>query len=133
MQWTKGSNANGDTDYSNEKTWKPEGADTIQGTLVSKKTVNGQDGQPVTVLKLENAEGVWNVWCSRKALKELVAEYDEQLILGRLIGIKTEGPKKVEGTSRTFYPYELGWAEAEDMDQTPTPASLPAVEVAEIF
>lgn len=116
MQWTKGTPAGGDIDYSSEKTWKPDGPEVLQGTLVSKKTVNGQDGNPVTVLKLEDSEQVvWNVWCSRKALKELVAEYDEQLIVGRLIGLKCGAAQKVEGTSRTFFPYELGFGDADDM------------------
>lgn len=137
MQWTKGTNT-GEADYSNEKTWKPETADTIQGNLVSKKTVNGADGQPVTVLKLENGEGVWNVWCSRKGLKDLVAEYDEQLIIGRLVGIKTDGPTKLE-SGRTFFPYELGFGEDEDVSETKPAATetvasqLPELGGEEVF
>ena len=118
MQWTKG-NAGATSVYSSEKTWKPDKAEVLQGTLTSKKSIKGNDGELVTILKIEDADGVvWNVWASRKALRDLVEEYDEQLIVGRFIGIKCGDSQKVEGTSRTYFPYELGFAEADDI---PTP------------
>lgn len=116
MQWTKG-NGGADSDFSDEKTWNPQGADSIQGTLVSKKTIT-QDGKPVTVLKVENDEGVWNVWGSRKSLKDLLAEYDEQLIVGRTIGIKTDGKSKLD-SGRDFYQYYLGFGDDDDAKGSP--------------
>lgn len=114
MQWTKGSNSSSTETYPDEKTWSPDGPSELVGKLLVKKTVNRDDG-PVTLLKIENGEGVWNVWCSRKALRDLAAEFDEQLIPGRVIGLKTPGKVKIEGTGHTFFPYELGFDDGEDI------------------
>ena len=106
MKWHQ--SAGGDND---DTEWKPEGAGSLVGVLVGKRTVNTKYGE-TTILRVEAEDGeTYTVWCSRTGLKNLVAEHDEDLILGREIGIKTTGPQKLPDSNNTFFPYELGFGE----------------------
>lgn len=107
MKWHQGAGGGNSED---EIEWKPETADSIIGTLTSKRTVNTKYG-PTTILKVAKEDGqVYTVWCSRSGLKSLVEAHDDELIVGREIGIKTEG-KTTLSDGNTFYPYEIGFGD----------------------
>lgn len=108
MEWKKDPGGNGE--FEDEVSWQPDGPDELVGTLISKKVVNTKRGA-VTLLKIEDEDGnAFNVWCNRTSLKNLVAEYDEQLIVGRVVGFRTEGKKTLED-GKTFFPYEIGFGD----------------------
>lgn len=106
MKWHQSAGGNSDDDVE----WKPDGPDQLVGVLVGKRSVNTKYGQ-TTILKVESEDGtVYTVWCSRSGLKSLAEQHDEDLIVGREIGIKTDGPTKLPD-GNTFFPYELGFGE----------------------
>lgn len=108
MEWKKESGGQFDDDDS--VSWTPDGPDELVGVLESKKLVTTKRG-PCVLLKIRDEEGVlFNVWCNRTSLKNLVEENDEELIVGRTVGIRTEGKKTLED-GKTFYPYEIGFGD----------------------
>lgn len=108
MDWHKDPGGNGE--YGEEVSWQPDGPDELVGVLVSKKVVNTKRG-PCTLLKIRDEDGVeMNVWCNRTSLKNIATEYDEQLIVGRTIGFRTEGKKTLDD-GKTFFPYEIGFGD----------------------
>ena len=115
MEWKKDPGGNFEDDGA--VNWQPDGPEELVGVLIEKKVVNTKRG-PVTLLKVQDEDGVvFAIWCNRTSLKNIVAEYDEQLIVGRTVGFRTEGRKSLED-GKTFYPYEVGFGD--------TLASVPA-------
>src|SRR5690242_7461324 len=108
MEWMKDPGGNFEDDGAIN--WNPDGPDELVGVLTSKKVVNTKRGA-VTLLKLQDEDGnEFNIWCNRTSLKNLVAEYDEQLIVGRTVGFRTEGKKTLED-GKTFFPYAIGFGD----------------------
>lgn len=108
MEWKKENGGNFEDDDS--VSWQPDGPDELVGVLESKKVVNTKRG-PCTLLKVRDEEGnLFAVWCNRTSLKNLVEENDEELIVGRTVGIRTEGKKTLDD-GKTFFPYEIGFGD----------------------
>lgn len=99
--------------YEGEVVWQPEGPEEIEGTLLAKTLINlAQDkGGPTVLLKLQDKDVVHVVWCSRLGLRQLVEKYDEELTVGREIGIRLLEVTKTKA-GNTFYPYEIGFGDA---------------------
>lgn len=127
IKWQPNPNS-GNEDWGDEVDWKPEAAGQLVGVLVGKRMVPTKYGD-TTVLKIKDDAGiVYNVWCSRAGLKNLVAEKDEELIIGREVGLKTDGPVKLKN-SQTFFPYEIGFGEfTQAKTSTPDRAEEPVEE-----
>lgn len=125
MDWHKGNSGNWD----DEVVWKPEEADELVGKIVAKSTVETKYG-PTVVLKVEAAdETVYTVWCNRGGLKNIIEQYDDELTVGREIGLRTPGKTTLKN-GNDFYPYEIGFS---DMGNVAPEASgggsaLPVVE-----
>jgi hypothetical protein len=117
MDWKKPKSQSNDgeaKEYGESERWNPEGPDEILGVLKLKKSVKGPHGLS-TLLKIETAQGkTWDVWCNRTSLKTLVEENDAELIVGRVVGIRTEGKVEIEG-GKTFFPYEMGFGDESDV------------------
>lgn len=108
MEWKK--DPGGTFEDDGAATWSPTEADELVGVLTEKKTVETKRG-PVTLLKIQDEDGnLFQVWCNRASLKNIVEEYDEDLIVGRTVGLRTEGEKKIDG-NKTFFPYEIGFGD----------------------
>lgn len=107
MDWKKDPGGNFDDQ---PPSWQPEGPDELVGVLTGKKIVNTKRG-PVTLLTIQDEDGNdFQIWCNRTSLKNIVAEYDEQLIVGRTVGFRTEGKKTLDD-GKTFFPYEVGFGD----------------------
>lgn len=109
MEWKKDTGGNFDDDDS--VSWNPEGPDELVGVLESKKTVNTKHG-PTVLLKVRDEAGqLFAIWCNRTSLKNLVAENDEELIVGRTVGFRTEGKTTLDN-GNTFFSYEVGFGDS---------------------
>jgi hypothetical protein len=110
LSWVGNEGGGGSDSFENEVTWKPEGPDQIEGTLVAKTTINLPEskGGPTVLIKIQGKDVVHVVWCSRQGLRKLVEQYDDELTIGREIGIRALEMVKTKN-GNTFVPYEIGF------------------------
>lgn len=125
MEWVKTAQDSGD--WGDEVTWSPEGEEELEGKLLSKNTIDTKNG-PCVKLRVEHKDGtIYAVWASRTGLRTLVEEYDDELTVGRIIGIRCGDQVKIKG-GKSFYPYELGFEQG-----VPVPSRSPITAGEEPF
>ena len=106
MKWIS---TGADDNYDDEIEWKPDGADEISGILVSKRTVETKYG-PTTIIKLDVDGQINKIWGSRTALKTLFEQYDDELTIGREVGLRSKAMITL-ANGNTFRPYEIGFGD----------------------
>ena len=80
--------------------WPQEPGDRIVGTLIDRSLQDTNRGDSVEVLRIEDKEGVEEIWCSPKVLKRLVREKDPRV--GDYVAVKYLG----EAESRNGFSYK---------------------------
>jgi hypothetical protein len=83
-----------DFDNENEQIWKAVNVgDHIEGIVTERKLVTRQDGTDVELLKVDDGDVTWVVWCSSIRLRDGLEAHDPQP--GDKVGIQFDGKKAV--------------------------------------